>query len=359
MQYHKIANIFPILQKDELNELAEDIKSNGLKESIWVYDGKILDGRNRFEACKIAGIEPKYRDYLGDEPASFVLSLNAHRRHLTQSQKAASLVEALPLLEEEARKRMLSGKKIDPSEIIHEGSKGRSDNKAGELLKVSGRYVSEAKAIQKSAPELFEKIKSGEKTISEVRKEQRREARVEAVKEISKGNKELSIDKKYPVLLIDPPWQYEFSKSESREIENHYPTMTMEELFELRVSDLSTQDSVMFMWATSPKLVEAMELLKAYGFEYVTNAVWVKDKIGMGYYFRQQHEILLVGKRGNLPVSQGGDRVSSVIEAPRGKHSSKPEIVHEIIEKMYPEYEKIEIFSRSKRNNWDSWGNQA
>jgi N6-adenosine-specific RNA methylase IME4 len=87
--------------------------------------------------------------------------------------------------------------------------------------------------------------------------------------------------------------------------------------------------------------------------------VWVKDKIGMGYYFRQQHELLLVAGRGKSKLAPPEGRVSSVIEAPRGKHSEKPQHVYEILEAMYPDSSRVEMFARVARDGWDAWGNET
>jgi N6-adenosine-specific RNA methylase IME4 len=87
--------------------------------------------------------------------------------------------------------------------------------------------------------------------------------------------------------------------------------------------------------------------------------VWVKDKIGMGYYARQQHELLLIGKRGNLPVPDPEDRPSSVFYERRGVHSAKPEVLYEVIEDMYPTFDRVELFARRSRDGWASWGNEA
>lgn len=163
---------------------------------------------------------------------------------------------------------------------------------------------------------------------------------------------------KFPLILADPPWRYDYSISESRKIENQYPTMTLDDICTLPVQNVTGDDCVLFLWATSPKLQEAMEVIDAWGFTYKTCAVWDKGKIGMGYYFRQQHELLLVAAKGNLPVPLPEDRVSSVISAPRGKHSEKPVEVYEIIERMYPDLPKLELFSRKEREGWKAWGNQ-
>lgn len=164
---------------------------------------------------------------------------------------------------------------------------------------------------------------------------------------------------KYSVLYADPPWRYEYAETDSRAIENQYPTMDLNGICAMPVEQLAAEDCVLFLWTTSPKLEESFQVIKAWGFEYRTCAVWVKDKIGMGYYFRQRHEMLLVAKRGNLPVPEPKDRFDSVIEAPRTQHSAKPDVVYDMIERMYPAAERCELFARGLRDGWASWGNQA
>jgi N6-adenosine-specific RNA methylase IME4 len=101
-----------------------------------------------------------------------------------------------------------------------------------------------------------------------------------------------------------------------------------------------------------------MSVIEAWGFLYRTCAVWVKDRIGMGYYFRQQHELLLVATRGNPAPPAPSDRVTSIISAPRLEHSAKPQETYEIIERMYPKATRIELFARNERDGWAAWGNE-
>ena len=161
----------------------------------------------------------------------------------------------------------------------------------------------------------------------------------------------------YSVIYADPPWRYEYSQSESREIENQYPTMDLDSICNLAVP--AADDCVLFLWATSPKLEDAMRVIDSWGFTYRTCAIWDKQKIGMGYYFRQQHELLLVATKGSPPVSDPSDRVSSVISAPRGEHSRKPEIIYEVIESMYHGRPMVELFCREPREGWAVWGNEV
>ena len=164
---------------------------------------------------------------------------------------------------------------------------------------------------------------------------------------------------KYDVVYADPPWRYDFSATNSREIENQYPTMTLAEICGMKVAKVAADDAVLFLWATSPKIREALKVIEAWGFEYKTCAVWDKQKIGMGYYFRQRHELLLVATRGNPGVPEPENRPGSVIESPRSEHSAKPEIVYGLLERMYPTAKRIELFSRTPQGGWDAWGDQS
>lgn len=163
----------------------------------------------------------------------------------------------------------------------------------------------------------------------------------------------------YSLIYADPPWRYEHVKTESRAIENHYPTMSLDEIKALSVDSIAAPDCALFLWATSPKLAEAQEVIEAWGFTYRTCAVWVKDKIGMGYYFRQRHELLLVATKGSPPAPLPSARVDSVISAPRQAHSAKPVEVYSLLEVMYPNSSRVELFSRTPRAGWEAWGNQA
>jgi len=166
-------------------------------------------------------------------------------------------------------------------------------------------------------------------------------------------------DRRFPIILADPPYRYERQWAVSRNIENHYPTMSTEDICALPVADLATADAMLFLWTPPPLLTDAIAIMEAWGFGYVTNAVWVKDKIGMGVYLRQQHELLLICKRGNCIVPDPSLLSPSVIQAPRRAHSEKPDEAYELIERMYPDLPKIELFARNAREGWAVWGNQA
>lgn len=163
--------------------------------------------------------------------------------------------------------------------------------------------------------------------------------------------------KKYQVLYADPPWRYDFSKSSSRKIENQYPTMSIEEICAMDIP--SDDNAVLYMWTTAPKLEESFKVMKAWNFKYKSSACWDKGKIGIGYWFRNQHEILMVGVKGKMSPPKAKLRISSVIRIERGDHSRKPEFVRDMIARWYPKFDKIEIFARRKAIGWDTFGNEV
>jgi N6-adenosine-specific RNA methylase IME4 len=135
--------------------------------------------------------------------------------------------------------------------------------------------------------------------------------------------------------------------------------MHLSEICALPVGSLATDAAVLFLWTTAPHLRESFDVLAAWGFVYKTNIVWAKDKIGLGYFVRNQHELLIVAARGDMPSPLPANRPPSIISAQRREHSRKPDEAYELIERMYPELPKIELFARNAREGWAAWGNQA
>lgn len=229
----------------------------------------------------------------------------------------------------------------------------------GITKKQSSRWQQEASVSEKEFETYVEDCKEKKEEITSIglrkiaqNKEIKKRARdiKENPPEIPKG--------KFSVIYADPPWKYEHSKTDSRMIENQYPTMELDDICGMAIEEISADDCILFMWTTSPKLKESFKVLNAWAFTYKTCAVWDKEKIGMGYYFRQQHELLLIATRGKIGVPEPHNRPSSIIKSPRGKHSKKPDIVYKIIEAMYPNNKKIELFCRKPQKGWKSYGNE-
>jgi hypothetical protein len=155
-EFHEIANIFPLLQGAELAALVDDIRANGLREPIWLYQNKILDGRNRYTACGMAGVEPTFNVYTEGNPIGFVVSLNLLRRHLDESQRAMA-GKRLATMRQGARTD------LQPAANLPEVSQA----KAAELLNVSERSIRHAgTVINQGVPELVKAVEHGEVAVS-------------------------------------------------------------------------------------------------------------------------------------------------------------------------------------------------
>lgn len=171
-------------------------------------------------------------------------------------------------------------------------------------------------------------------------------------------------DKKYGLIYGDPPWRFEPWSRETgmdRAADNHYPTIALPSLLFPKGSliPIAANDCVLFLWATVPMLPQALGLMGDWGFQYRSHIIWEKDRIGTGYWFRNKHELLLVGTHGNVPAPAPGTQWPSLIEAPVGAHSAKPECFLEMIEAYFPSLPKIELFRRGvPRPGWDAWGNE-
>ena len=163
----------------------------------------------------------------------------------------------------------------------------------------------------------------------------------------------------YGVIYADPPWRYDNPPMGdlARSNEQHYPTLPLDQIKTLPVP--AADDCVLFLWATVPMLPEAIAVMLAWGFTYKSASTWVKDKAGTGYWVRGVVEHLLIGRRGNVPAPAPGDQFPGVIEAPRKRHSEKPDIFAENIERLFPNVPKLEMFARKARTGWDVWGNEA
>lgn len=162
------------------------------------------------------------------------------------------------------------------------------------------------------------------------------------------------------VLYIDPPWRYDFKVTDTRKIENQYPTMKQEEIIQY-IKDKTPsdyKDILLVMWTTAPKLEWAMDVIKALDYDYKTNCVWDKIHIGMGYWFRGQHEHILIATKGKVPSPKWGENESSIFREKRTKHSSKPIYFRNLIDKWYPDAKKVELFARSRGKDWETIGNE-
>lgn len=171
-------------------------------------------------------------------------------------------------------------------------------------------------------------------------------------------------DKKYQIVYADPPWDYKGQRQHNgrggRDTGGavvHYPTVTTEEMKKWDIARITDDECLLFMWATSPHLDQAIALGKAWGFDWATvGFAWDKQRVNPGFYTMSQFELCLVFKKGKIPSPRGMRNVRQFVSAARSKHSEKPDEVRRRIEQMFPKQKKIELFARKEVDGWDAWG---
>ncbi|MGG7581009.1 Spo0J and IME4 domain-containing protein [Rhizobium sp. Nf11,1] len=392
--HHPLAALFPMFSDQELAELADDIATRGQEQPVWLLGGQILDGRNRDEACHRLGIDPWTKDYDGDDPLGFVLSLNLRRRHLTESQRA-----------------MVAAKIVDWDVGMNQSTAGPANlqtREAARRLSISERAVAAAKRVRdQGAPALMAAIESGKvsvhagEAISHLARQAQEEVLRAEKKAIIAKAKEIRSDNQrhsrlvrtalinsiaergtieagrmpmaaFPVGYCDFPWVQEAWSDETGQDKGlKYPAMSVEDGMALCSGAASpfTRDAILYFWTTTNRIRDAIRIIEAWGFEYVTAITWDKVHIGMGRWVRDRTEHLLICKRGNFPgIDLYTAKPESLYSEAKGEHSRKPVWFAEEIERLFPDMRKLELFQRKEslaaddirlNGKWEFWGNQA
>ena len=282
----------------------------------------------------------------------------------------------------EAYRYALKQAKESP-EVIRKAEeiKLRAERRAGELLKETIRKPEEGRPVEVSkgttlidmgisrdqsskwqkiasiSEEKFENFLSVQKELStsgilNFKKNLDRQERVETTETPR-------LEGKYKIIYADPPWKYGSDYQDKfGHARSHYSTMDQSELCDLPIKEVCMPDCVLFLWVTSPKLPEGLEVLRAWGFDYKTSFVWDKIKHNYGNYNSVRHEFLLIGGIGSSTpdVKKLHDSVISIERT--NKHSEKPEYFRSLIDKLYPKGDRIELFARKNIEGWSTWGSE-
>lgn len=364
-------NLIPALSAEEYAQLEANILEEGIREPIITWNGFIIDGHNRFSIAKRFDLEYKTtsKHFSSEESVKEWMILNQFgRRNLSNYQRSVLALELEEVFSKKAKDnlKLSQGKgkqksadlKVKPIETRNELSK---------VASVSHDTISKVKKIQEKAPqEIKEKLATGEVSINaaykEIKKEEKKEERdkkIQEVKQKIETENLTTLDKKYHVIAIDPPWAYNekggFS-SDDYDAQNNrgavdYPTMTVEQIKKIEIP--AANDSVLFLWTTHAFLRDSFDIMKEWGFEYKATIVWDKVKMGMGRNVRMQVEFCLLGIKGK-PIIQGSSE-RDIITEPRREHSRKPEVFYEMVERMCIG-NKLDYFSRQTRKNWEHYG---
>jgi len=350
IEIEKIKDTEPKREHGNIEELKASIKELGLINPLTINQNfKLLAGRRRYQALKELNIEKVPVRILKSENElfDFRVSLieNLQRKNLSDPEIA------LAIKEYDEMKRKIEGEpkpgyRTDLKGPLPHGSEGWTQEKTAEDLNISQQTVSKAIQIANAIeeyPELAKK-KKGNVIIREYK-------RIKDEEEI-KNKKFPVIEGKYKTILIDPPWDYELNLDGRAKPE--YATMDLEKLKEMHIEKYAEENCHLYIWSTNNNIPLALELGSYWGFSYKTLITWIKPSFGMGSYFRNSTEQLLFFVKGKLPTRTKD--IKTHFEAPRGKHSEKPEYSYQLIEEAsYPAY--LEIFGRKEREGWNVWGN--
>jgi N6-adenosine-specific RNA methylase IME4 len=352
---HEGAAAIPLMPEREYLAFRDDIELRGILVPIELTAaGVVLDGRQRLRAARELGLEQiPARVVVVEDELEYMLRAAILRRQLTASQRAALVVDLADYhqLRKAGRARQRANL-VQETEVATLPPRGKSRDRAAAWAGVSARTVQDAATVREHDRGLFERVKRNEVSAATAARRVRRQLRDQTLPPpapMPTGP--------FEVLYADPPWALGNPDS-PHSPENHYPTMPAGEIGALQIP--AAEDAVLFLWAVSSLLPEALEVMDAWGFRCKTTIVWVKDYIGLGVWVRNRHELLLLGTRGSPSPPEREDRVDSVIEAPRGRHSQKPDLTYERIEHMYPTASKVELFARGQpRQGWTAWGNEV
>jgi N6-adenosine-specific RNA methylase IME4 len=392
------------LRPEVVDELVGSIKENGLLQPIIVRPGTgtsgyfLIAGRHRLEAAKklkLEAIEGRILDGISADQALLAeIDENLIRADLTLSERASHHAERKTLylkLNPETKKganppnKTKGGKggklkaQNEPStpaytkDAAKKTGKSRAtvkrdvhrgeniDPKAladlnGTCLDKGDELDAMAKLPKSEQHKLAKRAKAGEKVSAKLQAKKLHRAE----REVKLAKKIMALpDTKYGVIYADPPWAYprwsEVGLAKAPEM--HYPCETTEKIKKLPVASIAADDCVLFLWTTIAFAADGYEVMKDWGFKYVSQLIWKKDKTALGYWFRNEHEILLVGTVGKPIAPALGSQSLSVIEAAVREHSQKPDEVAEMIEAYFPNVPKIELHCRgTPRPGWSGWG---
>lgn len=382
LTFHPYADLFPLIEGADFEAFCASFRRDGYdrRQPIVTYGNQILDGRNRYRACEATGVAAQFREFdPGSEGSAldFVIRMNLPRRHLNESQRAAVAADLATMRQGERTD-------LEPSANLQKVAQGD----AAKRMSVSERLVSDAVKVRREAPEVFEAVRRGAVPAStaarivdlppETRKQiieapdPARAART-AVKKADRVERERQLggkqhalpDQKFGVILADPEWKWKpwSEAGMDRGVENTYPTSETTDIAARDVQSIAADDCVLVLWARADMLPEALQVMVAWGFRYVAQRVWRKSRMSTGYWFRYDHELVLIGSRGKPVAPAMGTQERSVFEgdpAVPGLNSSKPECIAEWIERNWPNTPKIEMNRRGPaRPGWAAWGNET
>lgn len=319
----------------------------------------IIDGHNRYEICTKHDLpyETKEIEFDSKDDAKiWIIKNQLGRRNLVPLVRINLVRHLEPLIAKKAKENQVIRKGDQtgstPQNSVELVEPIETRQEMAKLANVShDTYTKGKQILEKATEEITNNIFNGELTINKAYNYLKREEIKEQAKTIEQPKG------KYRIIYADPPWQYADKRDgNTTGAEDHYKTMSITELCELPIKDITEDNAVLFLWVTSPLLEDSFSIIKAWDFQYKTSFIWDKVKHNMGHYNSVRHELLLIATKGScLPDNKKlYDSVQSVERS--DIHSEKPEIFRQIIDDLYTYGNRIELFARKQVEGWEGWG---
>jgi len=376
-------DLIPPLTSDEYKTLENSLLNEGCRDMLITWNGTIIDGHNRYEICKKHNIHFEVEEINfknKDDVKVWMIDNQKGRRNLTDGWKFELAQTRKGILLEKGKRNMSAGggnqksglSTIDRPDITPINTR---DEIAKDLGWSTGKTAMADKVWREAEPEVKDKIKSNEITFNQAYNDIKKKEKKENLKSkkeeyesriLEKKNNDFSVDifntkEKFRVIYADPAWSYNDKQNTSQlgGAEKHYDTMTAQQIIDLPVNKITKENSVLFLWVTSPLLEDGFKVLNGWGFKYKTSFIWDKVKHNMGHYNSVRHEILLIATKGSC-VPDNKKLYDSVQSIERNdNHSEKPIEFLDIIDDLYVYGNKLEMFCRKiKKNKWYGWGNE-
>lgn len=371
--------ILPHLTAGEYESLLEDMRLNGQLVPILMAGKVVIDGRARLKACKELGLTPITHD-LGSaaNDATWAVSTNLYRRHLTTGQRAI-FAEQLASLRKGSNQhtataactRKVAAKRLGVSEDAIDRArkvKAKGSSKLVDMVSKGKVSLDAAANLVKSYPDTQEQDEILVRGIERVTKDKKKrnvlDVKRAAAQKLAENNvaalATLQGDSRFCVCYADPPWNYGGNAEGSFcDPTVHYPLMSTEAIMALPVKDCLVEDAALYLWVPSCLLEDGLAVLKAWGFKYVSSMVWCKNRAVMSLGpTKTAHEMLLIGRRGTA-MHENDARMNSWVVADATDHSTKPHIFASMLDEMYPGLPKLEMFGRQSRGDtWSVFGNE-
>lgn len=374
------------LSPEDYESLRADIARHGVKIPVeYDEDNNILDGHHRVAICRELGIIdwPRFvRKNLSEgQKREHALSLNVNRRQLSQSEKRRAVQAWLKAAPARSNRAIASSVGVSHNTVQAEREKliegGQIDHHA-EVVGKDGVRQPVAKPLRTMfLPDRanVRELKAVAKAIRTADMRKSRDVRMGIVSAISERGRRVAGEMPraaYPILYADPPWQQQAWSDETGQDRGlKYPAMPLDEIKALCAGERSpaTSSAECHLWTPANRVHHGIEVLREWGFEFVTCQVWDKIDIGMGRHVRDRHEMLLIGKRGTLSLAPlPGQNPPSLYAERATEHSRKPVWFAEQIERQWPGLRKLELFNRREslregdvrlNGMWDFWGFEA